>query len=146
MTEELMQRMLAWRGVEDPCPKCGGSGVRVYGSTALWRGGMGGAMCTKGVCDACWGSGDAHRPRSDIRALEAECEAWDEDQCLNYLGLRLGLPFDHLRLRISQLADICDKQSKRRKVPDGESEFWWSHSWHALGSILRKLSTGGTGG
>lgn len=50
---------LEWRGIDDPCPKCIGSGYIVYGSTSTYWGGIGGAAMTKGVCNKCWGSGDA---------------------------------------------------------------------------------------
>lgn len=58
-TDEEVARFLSWRGVETPCPKCHGAGGRMYPSTSTWRGGVGGQSFTRGVCDACWGSGDA---------------------------------------------------------------------------------------
>ena len=51
----------AYRDVRTPCEVCGGWGVVTYGSTATWRGGIGGQAMTPGVCDRCWGSGDEHR-------------------------------------------------------------------------------------
>jgi hypothetical protein len=62
---------LEWRGIEDPCPHCGGSGVQTYGSTATWRRGIGGQALTQDVCDQCWGSGDAHRKGVDQRQMES---------------------------------------------------------------------------
>jgi len=50
------------------CTKCRGSGVRIYSSTATWRGGMGGAAMTRDVCDECWGTGDQDRHGVDLRA------------------------------------------------------------------------------
>lgn len=47
---------------EDRCEGCNGSGTQVYGSTATWCGGIGGAAMTEDVCDKCWGSGKKHRP------------------------------------------------------------------------------------
>jgi len=47
---------------EDFCEACGGSGYQTYGSTATWRGGVGGQSMTTDVCCECWGSGDKHRP------------------------------------------------------------------------------------
>jgi hypothetical protein len=41
----------------DFCRECNGSGYKVYGSTATWRGGVGGQAMTTSVCDVCWGSG-----------------------------------------------------------------------------------------
>lgn len=73
------------RGVESPCEACSGFGVRAYGSTATWHGGVGGQMITSDVCDKCWGSGDAVRPwpswryvsglRSEVERLRAESAA-----------------------------------------------------------------------
>lgn len=57
---EMWEQFLAQRGVEQPCEKCSGLGVRVYGSTATWhKDRIGGAAMTQDVCDECWGSGDA---------------------------------------------------------------------------------------
>jgi len=54
-----------------PCPHCGGSGVKSYGSTATWHGGAGGQMITTDVCDACWGSGDDKNPWPSHREFYA---------------------------------------------------------------------------
>lgn len=74
LRDSLHERFLSWRGVdpENACPKCDGSGVRAYGSTATWRGGIGGQAITTGVCDGCWGSGDKTRPGVNLRALPAK--------------------------------------------------------------------------
>jgi hypothetical protein len=47
---------------EDRCKACHGWGMRTYGSTATWRGGVGGQAMTTDVCDRCWGSGSASKP------------------------------------------------------------------------------------
>lgn len=70
-----MARFLAWRGVEEPCPMCHGSGARLYSSTATWRGGLGGAALRTDVCDTCWGTGDAQRKGVDLRADRREVRA-----------------------------------------------------------------------
>lgn len=77
MTQDETLRM--YRGVVDPCARCRGWGVRWYGNTSTWRGGMGGARMTRDVCDACWGSGDAscpwpsrHEERERAHALAAQ--------------------------------------------------------------------------
>ena len=56
------------RGVEDPCGRCDGLGVRGYASTSTWRGGIGGQAITSDVCDECWGSGDSYRKWPSWRA------------------------------------------------------------------------------
>lgn len=57
---------------ETPCSECRGLGTKVYGSTATWRGGIGGQMITDDVCDRCWGSGDADKPWPSWRKSDAE--------------------------------------------------------------------------
>lgn len=69
-------RELAARGdrLEDgatPCKRCGGRGVRAYGSTATWRGGVGGQAITNDVCDHCWGSGNEYTAWPSWRTLDA---------------------------------------------------------------------------
>ncbi len=64
--------MLMWRGIDrsagtEPCPDCGGSGVKVYGDTSTWRKGIGGQMIMADVCDKCWGSGNAKEPWINLR-------------------------------------------------------------------------------
>ena len=66
--------MLEWRGIDrsagdEPCPNCGGSGVKIYGDTSTWRKGIGGQMITADVCDKCWGSGNAKNPWINLREL-----------------------------------------------------------------------------
>ena len=69
---KLHAMFLEWRGIapNDYCRACEGSGMKVYASTAQWRGGIGGAACTPGPCDACWGSGSASYPGVDLRKRE----------------------------------------------------------------------------
>lgn len=47
--------------------RCFGSGRCMYGSTATWRGGVGGQSITEDVCDRCWGSGDESNPGPNLR-------------------------------------------------------------------------------
>ena len=60
--EEYEQILEDMRGVIHPCNKCDGWGVAMYGTTATWRGGIGGATPTLDICNKCWGSGDKDRP------------------------------------------------------------------------------------
>lgn len=69
--DDLHERFLSWRNVDDPCQLCGGAGVRVYGSSSTWRGGYSGQMMTSDVCDVCWGTGDKRRKGTDLRRLNA---------------------------------------------------------------------------
>ena len=68
--DEAFQQFLASRDIETPCHACSGMGVRTYGSTATWRGGVGGQVMTSGRCNHCWGSGDEDRHWVDLRLVE----------------------------------------------------------------------------
>ena len=69
--DEIRERLLALRGVENPCPRCGGVGKYSYPSTSGWRGGCAGMTPTTDVCDKCWGSGDAGKPWINLRLVES---------------------------------------------------------------------------
>jgi hypothetical protein len=62
--------ILSMRGIDcgHECTECMGMGVKVYGSTATWHGGIGGQAMTSGICDKCWGSGDRNRPWLNLRS------------------------------------------------------------------------------
>lgn len=68
--DPFYQRVWDERGVRTPCGDCSGMGVKVYGSTATWRGGVGGQAMTSDICDKCWGSGDISRPWPSRRAMK----------------------------------------------------------------------------
>ena len=65
------EALLSGRNIDRACERCGGYGSIVYGNTATWRGGIGGNALTAGVCDHCWGSGDADKPWPSWRELDA---------------------------------------------------------------------------
>lgn len=77
--DDEVERFLAWRGVETPCRGCGGAGTRAYGSTATWRGGVGGQSMTSDVCDRCWGTGDAERHGANLRELSERMKSARRD-------------------------------------------------------------------
>lgn len=54
------------------CLGCSGVGHKMYGSTATWRGGIGGAAMTVDVCDKCWGTGRTDTTGPDLRKYERE--------------------------------------------------------------------------
>ena len=61
--QKIWEDFIRCRGVEPEriCEECGGLGVKVYGDTSTWRGGIGGQAITNDVCNRCWGSGDRDR-------------------------------------------------------------------------------------
>jgi hypothetical protein len=139
---EMLQHFLHQRGVDDPCETCHGYGVKSYANTSTWRGGMGGNMITRDICSSCWGSGDKYRPWLDLRSLNNQQKAWEENQCLSYLAQRIGANLTVLNMRIKDLAEYCHKQANKRKIPEGEEAFWWHQNWYALGNILGNLGPG----
>jgi hypothetical protein len=44
------------------------------------------------------------------------------------------------RRRLFALADLCDIQAQRRRLPAGEDPDEWARSWYALGHALRKIA------
>lgn len=99
-------RVLSMRGVEDPCPECQGMGVRSYGSTATWRGGMGGQMITNDVCDRCWGSGDRYRSGCDLRKLRDEESARVAARAVDALASAAGAKFTSARRQVAEIATV----------------------------------------
>lgn len=75
--EALESVVRGLRGVVTACQRCGGYGVRGYGSTATYHVGIGGQMITQDVCDWCWGSGDEVRKWPDHRVLRERTEGGD---------------------------------------------------------------------
>ena len=71
---EIYKKFLQWRNIDTPCVSCGGSGVKMYGNTTTWRGGIGGQIMTSDVCDVCWGSGDADRHWINLRTVRIDLE------------------------------------------------------------------------
>ena len=67
----MNRELLAARHVKeyDTCDTCQGAGRLMYGSTATWRGGIGGAALTADVCDKCWGTGTKSMRGADLKAL-----------------------------------------------------------------------------
>lgn len=135
---------LSWRGIDvrDACPTCDGRGSRWYSSTSLWRGGVGGAAFTRGVCDDCWGSGDVGRHWTDLRRLEAEQDVRVAELAASLLQDRLLVRFDHMRPALSALCDVLDRESRRRKPPNG-TDFFANRTWETvttgLAGLLREL-------
>ena len=69
-SDRCFKEFLAYRGIETPCIRCGGLGVRGYGDTSTWRRSIGGQMITNDICDHCWGSGDENKKWLNLRRLE----------------------------------------------------------------------------
>lgn len=109
--EEWLRR----RDVETPCSRCRGLGCVWYASTATWRGGLGGASMTQGVCDHCWGSGDEHRHWTDLRKLRAEEDHRVAKRAAELLENRLGVGLRILEPALRELCAELDKFERQRR-------------------------------
>lgn len=109
-----------------------------YGSTATWRGGMGGAAMTRDVCDQCWGSGDKHEPWTDLRKLRDEASVNVKREAAVLLEQRMGVFLTSLHPAIEALCVVLDKESRRRKNPLG-TDFWSVRNWELVTTQLAKI-------
>lgn len=135
--------MLEIRGIDDPCSFCSGSGVRVYGSTSTWRGGIGGSAMTQDVCDRCWGTGDSRRKGCDLRAFTSRRREWEAVQCAQWLANRIGANFKSSQANLSLLADVIAREANKRKpagIGDGD-RFWYARQAESLAAAIRELVT-----
>lgn len=114
--EELQARLLDWRGVEDPCLKCHGSGAIVYGSTATWRGGIGGQMMTRDVCDSCWGSGDRYRAWTDLRRLRGEESKRTAEQAVDLLARSVGASYSTTRANVVEILRVIEEFANKKRT------------------------------
>jgi hypothetical protein len=134
--------MLRWRGIEVPCQRCHGSGVRLYGSTSTWQGGAGGAEMTTDVCDQCWGTGDERRKGADLRELMAVRREWEGAQCLKYFARQTGATLGITREHMGAIAEILDRETRRRTTPfdAGGGRFWWFRTLEVVAAALREFA------
>lgn len=139
-TEECYRWALAWRDVEEPCQACGGSGRRLYGSTATWHGGIGGAAMTWDVCDRCWGTGDARRKGADLRAMTAARRAWEAEQCAKWLGDRIGASLSTMRPLLLAVATALQAETRKRKAPGGVELFWYQRAVETVIAAVTELA------
>lgn len=77
--EEILALARALRG--NACNTCGGRGSRAYGSTATWRGGVGGQSITSGICDKCWGTGRNDRTGVNLKKFSGMMRKVQKDPC-----------------------------------------------------------------
>lgn len=142
--EEVRQLYLKHfrRNVHTPCERCKGLGHCSYSNGATYHDHSVATQAFQDdICDHCWGSGDAHSPWTNVLELERSEKDWEEEQCLKYLAQRSGATLPRIKSRFLQLADMCAKESRRRKLPDGESPFWWSMEWDMFASIFKKFGS-----
>lgn len=112
--DDLRDRFLVWRGVDDPCLKCDAAGKISYGNTATWRGGIGGATITQDICDACWGSGDRFRTGMDLRKLRSEEARRTAEAAVDLLARSVGAGWKTTHAEIGQIIETLEKLSDKR--------------------------------
>lgn len=122
------------RNIRTPCARCHGLGCYLYGSTSTWRGGIGGAAMTRGVCDACWGSGDAARHGEDLRAWRAKQSAQVAARAATLFADRCGTSLRLLHPAIRTLCDELDKLARGRK----ERPYYFAPTCNVLAKVLRE--------
>jgi len=120
---EGYRRAIEYRGVEDPCPKCHGHGVRAYGSTATWRGGIGGQTTTSDVCDGCWGSGDKNKTWTNLRTIAAEVERRVAECALTAIADSVGARMGGAHSEVLDIISALEALSRKRKVARWTPEF-----------------------
>ncbi len=139
MTPETFQQFLDWRDIRTVCEGCHGSGHLLYGNTSTWRGGIGGASMTSGVCDHCWGSGDADNHWTDLRKLDDQRREMNEEQCAKWFCSMSGLTLQSSAPSWQHLIDRLELEQNRRKFPEGIQQFWYLRTVEALQNVLKKF-------
>lgn len=132
--EQHFREFLDHRGVETPCIRCSGLGVRAYGSTATWRGGIGGQMITSDVCDRCWGSGDEQRRWTDLRAIRERVEQEIAARAVTAIANSCGASFSSSRESVLEIIEALDTLSRKRKLRDR----WTPTMAKDLADLLRR--------
>jgi hypothetical protein len=132
--DEEHRRRLRWRGVEVPCLRCLGSGVRCYASTSTWQGGMGGASLTKDVCDHCWGSGDAFDHWTDLRKLRDSRETEIQNRVRSWFADQLGTELTTFQPALREVLIEVEKLTRKRK-----RSFWFYRAAEVFTQTVRRL-------
>ena len=104
-----------------------------------WQGGIGGAAMTRDVCDVCWGSGDKHKTWQDLRVWRDRDTEMSREQAFKYLQTVFGASLSSLRKDLLIFADIIEKETRRRKLPEGTDEFWYKRSAETFAIAVRRL-------
>ena len=128
--KELLALSYRIKGVA--CEKCGGVGERTYASTSTWRGGMGGASITPGVCDECWGSGRTDRKGPDQRKIEAHIRELQKETSRRWFEERIGANLAVVRKHFPVVA-----QKLRRAR---WKEFWETRTAEVVAGALEELA------
>lgn len=103
--------------IRNKCIRCHGAGDRYYGSTATWRGGVGGQRPTRDLCDVCWGSGDKDSPWMNLREHLDNVDQHIAERALDLLAQSVGVSIHNTHPAIEYIADILEKLGNKRGAP-----------------------------
>lgn len=138
--EFTLEHFLQARGVRgNACERCRGLGCYWYGNTATWRGGVGGAAMTRDVCDVCWGSGDKGRPFTNLREWMNHDNEMSREQSFKYLQSYIGGDYKTMKSTLLHFADIIEKETRKRKIPEGIEEYWYKQYAERFAIVIRRL-------
>lgn len=66
-------------------------------------------------------------------------ENWKKDQVFYFLSAYLGITIETIRNRFLELALLANKESNKRKLPDGEEKECWVNDWKQISLLLQEL-------
>ena len=94
---------------------------------------------TRDVCDVCWGSGEAERPFTNLREwMERDLEM-SREQSFKYLQSYLGGNYKTMKSILLHFADLIEKETRKRKIPEGFEEFWYKQYAERFAFVIRRL-------
>lgn len=113
------------------CAACLGHGRRKYGSGSTWRGGVGICAITEGLCDKCWGSGDADRPFTNLREM---CDRYEERIATATLEKLVATKWS----KASELTAVAAvlKSIGEGRTARGKLSFWGMRLCEAIAHVL----------
>lgn len=127
------QDFMRLRGIKgEACVQCNGIGVKMYSSTATWRGGVGGAAMTRDVCDTCWGSGEKDKTWTNLRTIAQETERRVAERAVTVIADRAGANFATSRGSVEKIIEMLDQACRKRSV-----SFWDVAMFNSLANLLR---------
>lgn len=141
MSDELSDELRMRRGIDrhaDLCGVCGGWGRRLYGSTATWRGGVGGAAMTWDVCDVCWGSGTPQHPGENLREWRDRLRQAHTLGSARMFAESIGAQLGVMRPTVEALSKELRKMSRQRRP----RPYWWADSCERLADLLEEAIPG----
>ena len=122
---------LAYQINDIACERCHGAGERTYPSTATWRGGVGGAMMTKDVCDRCWGTGREDYTGFDLRKMMATHRELETSSSRRWFEERIGAGTKIISQAFGEIA----KTLRNARWPD----YWTGQAAEVIANALDEL-------